>query len=68
MLVRVDLTPTGPRVHVLGRRVHHWEFGALLMAVGGWLVFDDRRDLPRRVAPVGFNPVIGWTTDTDPPW
>lgn len=55
-LVRVLRPSTGPRLYVLGARLHHGLTGAALCALGAVLMVHDRRDWPwpvrdRKAAP-----------------
>lgn len=43
--VKIMRHPLGPRVWVLGRRIHHGAVGAVLTAVGLLLAVHDRHDL-----------------------
>lgn len=36
--------PEGRRVYVVRRRVHHGFAGVLIMTIGAWLAWTDRRD------------------------
>lgn len=73
-IVRFERHENGPRVYVSRVRLHHWYAGAVTMALGAWMLWDDRQDIPsfrKRVAlaPVaGFDPVIGVTTSTHGVW
>lgn len=44
MIVQVQSHPKGKRLFVLGKRVHHWQYGAAMAAFGLYLFWDDRRD------------------------
>lgn len=48
MLVRVEHHPSGARLHVGGRRIHHAHSGLLLVIAGLRLIYRDRRDYPWR--------------------
>lgn len=43
-IVRYARTPSGLRCYVLGRRLHHFTAGLVLVAVGVVLCWHDRRD------------------------
>ncbi len=45
-LLSVTRHPLGPRVHVLGARVHHGAVGALLATAGCFLMAHDWPDRP----------------------
>lgn len=43
-MLRLTFHATGPRVHILGKRVHHGSFGLVLAVVGALLAWHDRDD------------------------
>jgi hypothetical protein len=49
-MIRLERHPKGPRVWVLGRRLHHGRAGQLLAAVGVALMAHDWRDFPWRAS------------------
>ena len=44
MLVRLESNPLGPRLFVLGRRVHHFHLGTVFVGLGVRWVWRDRVD------------------------
>ena len=42
--LRYELHPTGYRVFVLNRRLHHGTLGVILLALGAALALHDRKD------------------------
>lgn len=50
--VAVERHELGPRCYILGWRCHHYHWGAMLVAVGAWLIYGDRADL--RIKPGRF--------------
>jgi hypothetical protein len=44
-MVRIERHELGPRVHVLGRRVHEYQAGLAAVLLGGWLIVKDWPDL-----------------------
>ena len=45
MLIRVERHELGPRVWLLGHRVHHFHTGALFVILGARLIWGDRADI-----------------------
>lgn len=43
-MIRVESNPLGPRVYVLGQRVHHGAIGVLLVLTGLAMALDDKHD------------------------
>ena len=44
-LIEIERHRQGPRLRVVGARVHHWHVGAALLVLGARLVWRDRFDL-----------------------
>ena len=45
-MVRIQSVPSGPRMYLFGKRIHHGTVGIVLAAIGTTLIFHDRRDFP----------------------
>lgn len=43
-MIRVERHPLGPRVFLLGQRVHHGAVGVLLIMAGTLMALDDKHD------------------------
>ena len=47
MIFRIERHHLGRRLHICGKRIHHYHHGAALILAGAWLMWVDRRDIYR---------------------